>query len=244
MSTPSPQPGDDATQEENRRLRDRIAALERDSALSASAPWLSPLLDNAPIGIGVLDDDFHYLAVNRWLAAMNGVPAAEHIGRTLDEVAPFIADQARQAFRRVVETRLPVADQEVCTLPASEPGQRRYYSLTWFPVEGRSGAAPAVGVAVTEITARKQSEEAYRQREAALLQANQEIEALYRNAPAGMALVDAEFRYRQMNQRMAEIDGVKLPDVPRADGRRSSARVVAPVGTALPRSFRTPAARA
>ena len=58
-----------------------------------------------------------------------------------------------------------------------------------------------IGVWFDDITDRVRSEQRLRER-------LDEIEALYRNAPVGLALVDPECRFLRVNDRMAEINGL------------------------------------
>ena len=162
-------------------------------------------MNNAPIGVGFLDPDFRYLAVNRHLADMNGLTPEEHIGRTVDEVVPFVAAQARKAFQKVVETRRPLFDQEFPGESAKQPGRSGYWSLTWFPIFDSSDRLQAVGVVVTDITERKRIEQT-------AMRQWSEIEALYAAGPVAMALVDADLRYLRINARMAGMHGRTVAD--------------------------------
>ncbi len=237
MALPT-EPAGPSPHEENRLLRQRIAELESQvERLGISADGageehqalagLVRLLDQAPVGLGFLSSDSRYLAVNRHLAGMNGLSPEEHVGKSVDEVVPFVADQVREACKQVLEKRAPVFDRDVTGSVAGNTKETGHWSLTWFPVE-TPGGETRVGGVVCEITDRRRMEEALRASEAALLELNRtvtrqliEIESLYRNAAAGMALVDAEYRFVRVNQRMAEIDGVvaaeavgrKVPEV-------------------------------
>jgi PAS domain-containing protein len=104
----------------NRRLRLRIAELEeqlgrfhRPSENVEDSPLVTvirQLMADAPVGFAFLNTDFRYEVVNRRLAEMNGVPAALHIGRTVEEILPHLAFQTRRAFRKVIATGKPVLD--------------------------------------------------------------------------------------------------------------------------------------
>ena len=52
---------------------------------------LEHLYRTAPVGLCLLDKDLRYLRINERLAAINGRPISEHLGRTLREVIPDIA---------------------------------------------------------------------------------------------------------------------------------------------------------
>lgn len=49
---------------------------------------LEALWENLPIGVGFIDRDLRYRWLNRALASLNGLPAADHLGRRVSEVLP------------------------------------------------------------------------------------------------------------------------------------------------------------
>jgi integral membrane sensor domain MASE1 len=58
---------------------------------------LANLYRNAPIGLSFIDTEYVYRGVNEFLAQAHGLSAAEHVGRSLDEVlSPQIAASARR----------------------------------------------------------------------------------------------------------------------------------------------------
>jgi PAS domain S-box-containing protein len=62
---------------------------------------LRQMLEGTSAGVGVLDADLRYLYVNPALARMNGVPADDHLGRTIAEVVPDI-DAGEAVLRQVL----------------------------------------------------------------------------------------------------------------------------------------------
>src|SRR5690606_24348707 len=60
--------------------------------------------DNAPVGLASLDTDLRFLRINPLMAGLNGLPAAEHLGRTMAEVVPDMAAQARQLADTILAT--------------------------------------------------------------------------------------------------------------------------------------------
>jgi PAS domain S-box-containing protein len=65
----------------------------------------------------------------------------------------------------------------------------------------------AIG-AFADITALKRTESALRASEATVRQQLAEIESVYNTLPVGLAVVDAQLRYRRVNERLAEINGI------------------------------------
>ena len=85
---------------DNARLYGEARARERDS--SEAQALLDALVNAAPIGQGFLDTDFRYVRVNDALAEINGVPAIDHIGRTVREVLPALAADIEAALEEVL----------------------------------------------------------------------------------------------------------------------------------------------
>ena len=77
-----------------------------------SASEASALFDvvgeGAPVGLAFLDTDLRFVRINAALCAINGRPAEEHIGRTIDEVLPELArataTSLHEEFATVVRT--------------------------------------------------------------------------------------------------------------------------------------------
>lgn len=75
----------------------------------------SPLPSAVPrpcveVGWGVLGPDMTYRAVNGFLAEMNGVPAAEHVGRTVREILPESAHDIETLLQRARNRHSSVVD--------------------------------------------------------------------------------------------------------------------------------------
>src|SRR3954471_22118632 len=85
---------------DNARLYREAREQERRSAEARAL--LDTLIDQAPIGVGFFDREGRYVRVNDALAELNGVPAADHIGRRVDEVIPEIAAQTRGYIEETV----------------------------------------------------------------------------------------------------------------------------------------------
>ena len=56
---------------------------------------IEDLYRNAPVGLCVLDRDLRWVRINERLAALNGIPAADHIGKRLPDLLPEVANTLR-----------------------------------------------------------------------------------------------------------------------------------------------------
>ncbi len=64
--------------------------------------------DKAQMGFCYLDTDLRYVEINDWLAAINGLSPAEHVGRTIGEILPSVAEAVERQLRQVIETGEPI----------------------------------------------------------------------------------------------------------------------------------------
>ncbi|MCX4907299.1 SpoIIE family protein phosphatase [Streptomyces sp. NBC_00878] len=79
---------------------------EHAERLLAELTLARQILDGCPAGIAVMDRELRYLYVNEALALLNGVPAADHIGRRLRDVLPDL-ESSEQLLEQVLRTGVP-----------------------------------------------------------------------------------------------------------------------------------------
>lgn len=76
--------------------------MESSSELKALA--LDALSHTLPTGIAVLDKSFRYISINSILAEFNGVAIEQHLGRTVAEVLPALAETIMPLLEQVRDT--------------------------------------------------------------------------------------------------------------------------------------------
>ncbi|MEU4366752.1 SpoIIE family protein phosphatase [Micromonospora chersina] len=113
---------------------------------------LDTLIDNAPVGIAVLDTELRYLRVNATLAAWNNQPVAAHIGRSLREILPDVAPTVEPILRGVADSGQMIRDLEFAHAGRS-------WLSSYFAVPGPSGRTAALAILVTDITDRRRGEQ-------------------------------------------------------------------------------------
>jgi PAS domain S-box-containing protein len=111
----------------------------------------------APVGLAVFDREGRYVRVNAELAHINGLPADEHVGRSVHQVVPGLGDEVARVVAGVFDTGETVRDLEVSGQTPSRPGEVRHWLCGFYPIRGASGEVRAVGAWVTEITERKRA---------------------------------------------------------------------------------------
>lgn len=139
----------------NQQLRDlRQAHRSADEAIST----LETLQSSAPVGFGFVDTAFRLTHLNDMLASFAGSTTAELLGRTAAEVVPEIWAQVEHIFRRVLKYGDAVRNIEVTGETSTEPGHRRYWLASYFPVRLEAEII-GVGIVAVDVTERRQAEE-------------------------------------------------------------------------------------
>ncbi len=160
--------------------------------LAKTLAELETIYQHAPVGLCLLDRDLRYVRINEALAEINGVPAADHPGRTVQEVVPGVSEQTLAAYRLVLETGAVVGPVEITGNTPAQPGVERTWLATFMPAKDKDGGVVGASLSVQEITERKAAEKAIAESEAELQQTLDGVFVL-------IGLLDAEGRVRFIN---------------------------------------------
>jgi PAS domain S-box-containing protein len=182
---------------EEARAREAVA---RSEALArAQAEELASIYHAAPVGLCVLDRDLRYVRINALLAEINGIPAADHIGRSVREVVPDISDQAFQAMQRVLAGE-EIRGLELSGTTAAQPGVVRTWRENWLPLRDASGEIVGVTASAEEITETKAAA-------AALHESEQRFRNMADHSPAMMWVTDPDAHCTYLNRAWYEFTG-------------------------------------
>lgn len=127
-------------------------------------PALQLIYDTAPIGLAFLSLDCRYLQINQRLTEICGISVEGHLGRTVRECVPGLADSVEAIVRSIAETGEPVTGIEVAGQRADQIEERSWVTY-WHPLRDQHGEIVGVNVAAEEITERKRAEAALRESE-------------------------------------------------------------------------------
>jgi PAS domain S-box-containing protein len=121
--------------------------------------YIEAIYATAPVGLCFVDTNLTYLSLNERLAEINGKSIEDHIGRTVPEVLPEMAEMLEPIFRRVVETGEPALNVEQRVVRKAQPNVSHYFIASFYPIKNGGGRVLGVNVVVMDITERKKTEE-------------------------------------------------------------------------------------
>jgi formate hydrogenlyase transcriptional activator len=136
---------------------DNLIPFARADALTEPEKLLAAYFSSSSVGLGILDSGFRYLAVNKGLAEINGIPASDHLGKTVREILGEAADRLELQFQRVIAKREPVDFELSATLSAKK--EAGHWLVHYVPIQDASGVVTRIGAIVVEITAQKKLEQ-------------------------------------------------------------------------------------
>jgi PAS domain S-box-containing protein len=136
------------------------AALKSSSVvLFPQQPALQLIYDTAPIGLACLSPDCRYLQINQRLTEICGISVEDHLGRTVRDCVPALAEAVEAIVDSIMKTGDPVTGIEVAGQRADQTDER-FWITYWHPLRSASGEIVGVNVAAEEITERKRAEAA------------------------------------------------------------------------------------
>ena len=121
---------------------------------------LEALYSCMPLGIAHMDRDLRFLRINERLAAINGRSVVDHIGRSIYEVVPGLAERLESIYRELYQSGQPILDVEISGTTPAEPDSVRHWLVNFYPVQLHNGDVMSACAVVLDITTRKVAENA------------------------------------------------------------------------------------
>src|SRR5580658_7773326 len=129
---------------------------------SGQPPQLQLLYETAPIGLAFLTPDCRYLQINRHLTEICGISVADHIGRSVRDTVPQVAEQVEYIAQTILRTGEPITGIEVNGQRPDGGNADRVWITYWHPLKAEDGGILGINVVAEEITEQKRAEAALR----------------------------------------------------------------------------------
>jgi PAS domain S-box-containing protein len=169
-------------------------------------PELQLLYETAPVGLAFLSPDCRYLQINRHLTEICGISVADHIGRSVRDTVPQVADQVEHIVQTILRTGEAVTGIEVRGQRPDGGNAERVWLTYWHPLKDTAGNILGINVVAEEITERKRAE-------AALAESEARFRELADNMSQFAWTTDASGRRTWFNKRWHDYAGTTLEDV-------------------------------
>jgi PAS domain S-box-containing protein len=170
----------------------------------AQQPGLRLIYDTAPIGLAFLSPDCRYVHINQHLTEICGISVEEHLGRTVRECVPALADSVEAIVASIMATGEPVIGVEVVGQRPDQIDDRTWITY-WHPLRGPEGDIVGVNVAAEEISERKRAERA-------LQTSERQFHTLADSIPQLVWMANADGRIFWINRQWYDYTSVPVGD--------------------------------
>ena len=181
------------------------AAVKGSSVVLFPQPALQSIYDTAPIGLAFLSPDCRYLQINQRLTEICGISVEDHLGRSVRDCVPALAEAVEGIVGSIMQTGEPVTGIEV-TGQRADQVEERFWVTYWHPMHGPNGEIVGVNVAAEEITERKRAE-------AALQASERQFHTLADSIPQLVWMADAKGAIYWFNNHWHEYTGKSAAEV-------------------------------
>jgi PAS domain S-box-containing protein len=147
--------------------------VELQKATVQTCAILDSMMQLAPVGMGFFDSECRFVRVNDHLAAINGKPPAEHLGKTLEELlGDDIGHKVKPRLRDVLASGQAILNEE--TKGKIHGNGEHIWLTSYYPVYTPDQKMLGVGVVVEDITQQKRVETELRNRVMELAQTDRQ----------------------------------------------------------------------
>jgi PAS domain S-box-containing protein len=176
------------------------------------SPELQLVYDTAPVGLAFLSPDCRYLRINQRLTEICGISVEDHLGRSVRECVPALAEAVEGIVRSIMDTGEPVIGVEVAGQRADRIDERSWVTY-WHPFRNSTGELVGVNVAAEEVTERKRAEAVLAANDKALRESELRFRELADNISQFAWTADANGSIYWYNKRWHDYAGTTLEDM-------------------------------
>ncbi|RCJ26770.1 two-component system sensor histidine kinase/response regulator [Nostoc minutum NIES-26] len=149
-----------AEQEREQLLeRERIARTQ----VEVAQRQLTALFETSPVGIGLLDAEQRFIAINEALAQINGLTHEQHLGHSIPEIFGQFDPKLVEVFHNIYTTGHPfISPSFAVNVPGRSDRSPGYYNVYYLPTKNLNDRVEDVLVYVVDVTERVRLERAQR----------------------------------------------------------------------------------
>jgi PAS domain S-box-containing protein len=157
------------------RAAAELARVRSERRLRETNQFLQEIIDGAAEGIIVYDTELRYVVFNRFMERLHGVRAEDVLGKRAPEVFPFVRESGIDTMvKRALQGEAVVAPDLLLRKPGRLDVWELYRVSPYRDASGR--IVGAIGL-VSDITQRKQAEDALRHAHSEIAELNKRLEA-------------------------------------------------------------------
>src|SRR5262245_47664084 len=176
-------------------------------------PELRLIYDTAPVGLAFLTPDCRYMQINQRLTEICGMSVEDHIGRTVRETVPQVAEQVERLVEAIMRTGEPITGIEVNGQRVDQSNAHHTWITSWHPSKNAEGQVVGINVVAEDITERKRAEAVLAASEKAL----HESEVRFREVADSISQMawtaDRAGRRNWYNKRWLDFTGTTLEEM-------------------------------
>src|SRR5262245_26216848 len=196
------------------RARLKAATLEKQNKQDYGRyPELRLIYDTAPVGLAFLTPDCRYMQINQRLTEICGMSVEDHIGRTVRETVPQVAEQVEKLVEAIIRTGEPITGIEVNGQRVDQSNAHHTWITSWHPSKNAEGQVVGINVVAEDITERKRAEAVLAASEKAL----HESEVRFREVADSISQMawtaDRAGRRNWYNKRWLDFTGTTLEEM-------------------------------
>jgi PAS domain S-box-containing protein len=186
----------------NSKLAEQAIARSEAAALKANVR-LEGVLAGMTDGLCMLDKDWRYTYFSESGARMLGVRAEDQVGQLMGEMYPEIEEKTfAQMYRQATATGLPVHFEEYYPEPLN-----KWLDTHVYPTD------EGLSIYFSDITVRKQAQEAAARSEAAAQAAHERLQAVLSTMTDGLLILDKDWIFTYFSQQGAHKLDVRVEDM-------------------------------
>ena len=144
------------------RRQHETVLVESGAQLQKALTELRLLYENAPIGLAFLSPDCRYQQINRHLTEICGISIADHLGKSVRNTVPQVAEQVEYIVQTILRTGESITGVPVNGQRPDGSNAQRIWNTYWHPLKAADGSILGINVAAEEVTEQKEAEAALR----------------------------------------------------------------------------------